>query len=131
MLRILTEDCDHVLLFTRADTIANGPLARKLGLSRDEVKSNLAWWSELGDLLCAHLEMDPKDLTDAATRRIYHYYLPVYYWVEKTVTAHKKSAKAAAPLVVRRSVGSHDCSFPPREHTRFLYTSLPHLLGLN
>uniref|UniRef100_A0A7S0QW87 Phosphoribulokinase/uridine kinase domain-containing protein n=1 Tax=Pyramimonas obovata TaxID=1411642 RepID=A0A7S0QW87_9CHLO len=86
--------------FALEDVIASGPLASKLGLSRDKVTSNLAWWKEMGDVLCAHLQMDPKDLTDAAKRRIYNYYLPVYYWVEKTLKTHKGATKDAAPLVI-------------------------------
>lgn len=95
-----TNQDDVVHASTLEDIIGNGPLTSKIGLSRDEVKKNIAWWSELGDVVCGHLGLDPKNLSDAATRRIYHYYLPVYYWMEKTVKEHKAASSNPAPLVI-------------------------------
>ena len=96
-----------VRLSSRSDIIGNGVLTLKLGLSRDEIKNHIAWWSELSDVVCGHLGLDPKNLSDAATRRIYHCYLAVYYWMEKTVKEHKAASSNPAPLVVRMSSFTH------------------------
>lgn len=42
-----------------------GPLLPKLGLKAAAVAEQLAWWTELGDVLCGTLGMDPSNLNAA------------------------------------------------------------------
>eukprot|EP00238_Polyblepharides_amylifera_P008322 CAMPEP_0196592082 /NCGR_PEP_ID=MMETSP1081-20130531/71727_1 /TAXON_ID=36882 /ORGANISM="Pyramimonas amylifera, Strain CCMP720" /LENGTH=336 /DNA_ID=CAMNT_0041915659 /DNA_START=52 /DNA_END=1062 /DNA_ORIENTATION=- len=78
--------------------VCEGPLVGKLGLSPEEVKENISWWKTLGDELCRHLTLDKDNLSDAESKRLFHYYLPVYHWFERTLMTHQQSSEK--PLVV-------------------------------
>jgi D-glycerate 3-kinase len=45
---------------------------------------------------------DPSQLSDVQRLRIYHYYLPVYFWCRAQIQAHKATGSSKA-LVVSRS----------------------------
>jgi hypothetical protein len=38
-------------------------------------------WLRLGAHVARHLQLDPNCLSEAAAVRVYHYYLPLYFWV--------------------------------------------------
>lgn len=48
-----------------AEFIAAGPLLSKVGLTAAAVAEQLSWWTELGDVLCGTLGMDPANLNAA------------------------------------------------------------------
>lgn len=85
--------------------VAAGPLAPVLRLGApDALEAALPGWERVGEKLCTLLGVAPGG-ADAATRaRVYHYYLPTYYWLLRRLEAHRAAhAGSAAPpaLVVR------------------------------
>mmetsp|Transcript_33837 Transcript_33837/g.100752 ORF Transcript_33837/g.100752 Transcript_33837/m.100752 type:complete len:328 (-) Transcript_33837:340-1323(-) len=60
---------------------------------------NLSEWLTLGKQLAKQLGVDHSAMDDIQRLRIYHYYLPVYFWCRSQVAAHK-AAGATTALVL-------------------------------
>lgn len=74
-----------------ADYILTGPLLDTCGLGAEHVKQHFDRWQTLGDRLADQLGFDKQNLSDVEKLRIYHYYLPVFFWSEKQLQSHKAS----------------------------------------
>ena len=88
-------------LATAADAeayAAAGPLALACGLADDGADARVDV-AAVGERICADLGFDAGALTEQQARRVYHYYVPVYAWVER-LRAAKRAAGDDAPLVV-------------------------------
>eukprot|EP00793_Prasinoderma_coloniale_P001272 PRCOL_00005044-RA len=77
---------------------AAGPLALACGLAGDGADARVDV-AAVGERICADLGFDAGALTEQQARRVYHYYVPVYAWVER-LRAAKRAAGDDAPLVV-------------------------------
>ncbi|KAI8466130.1 MAG: hypothetical protein J3K34DRAFT_454677 [Monoraphidium minutum] len=76
--------------------IAAGPLLRVCGLGPDHVAEHRATWECLGRRLAEQLGFDHDAMDDVQRLRVYHYYLPVYFWVDGQLQQHRAAAAAAA-----------------------------------
>lgn len=72
------------------------------GLASPSASVVLEDWLEAGIQLAKQMQMpeDPSQLSDVQRLRIYHYYLPVYFWCKGQIQAHKAAGSDKA-LVVR------------------------------
>ncbi|KAK9829318.1 hypothetical protein WJX72_005180 [[Myrmecia] bisecta] len=84
--------------------IMAGPLLQTCGLSQQEVREGLRFWVELGDVLISNLGFPGRDkLNEIQRMRIYHYYLPVYFWCRKQLERHRRDDPTGRPLVIGMS----------------------------
>lgn len=82
------------------DFIVQSPLLPSCGLSKAEVEKEWALWGELGDKVIASLGLPPANrLESAPKRRIFQYYLPVFFWARAQLAAHRARG-GAGPLVL-------------------------------
>ncbi|KXZ53368.1 hypothetical protein GPECTOR_7g1264 [Gonium pectorale] len=79
-----------------ADYILSGPLLASCGISPDSVRANVSEWERLGRQLATQLEFDHDHMDPVQRLRIYHYYLPVYWWVAAQLEAHRASGSDTA-----------------------------------
>ncbi|KAJ7526335.1 hypothetical protein O6H91_16G002300 [Diphasiastrum complanatum] len=63
--------------------ICEGPLLAKIGASRESVAENIDEWLSLGLKLSRILGFNELCLSESQKLRIYHYYVPVYFWCKK------------------------------------------------
>lgn len=84
------------------DFICSGPLLPKIGLSRDSVLESMDEWLELGLRLSRHLGFNELFLAEDERRRIYHYYVPVFFWCKKQLAQHRGqfTGEEVPPLVL-------------------------------
>ncbi|KAL2651747.1 hypothetical protein R1flu_019875 [Riccia fluitans] len=85
------------------DFICGGVLAKKVGATPERVAKDLEEWYQLGTQLAHFLKFDEDGLSEIEKTRIYHYYLPVFFWVRDQLEAHRSSFAPGAeipPLVV-------------------------------
>jgi len=61
---------------------------------------DLAAWSRLGKHVADFLHVDATALSPSQAARIYHYYLPVYFWVLRRIKAVAKSAPVRRPALI-------------------------------
>ncbi|GBF88798.1 hypothetical protein Rsub_01699 [Raphidocelis subcapitata] len=85
------------------DFICAGPLLDACGLAPDAVAADFAAWERLGRRMAQQLGFDHDGMDDTQRLRVYHYYLPVYFWVDAQMRQHKQrhaGAGSAPPLVL-------------------------------
>eukprot|EP00270_Netrium_digitus_P019203 TRINITY_DN7530_c0_g1_i1.p1 TRINITY_DN7530_c0_g1~~TRINITY_DN7530_c0_g1_i1.p1 ORF type:complete len:446 (-),score=102.11 TRINITY_DN7530_c0_g1_i1:294-1631(-) len=85
--------------------ISEGPILEKVGLKSEDVGRELDIWQEYGLELSKQLGFDTNALTDSQKRRIFHYYLPTFFWCLGELQHHQKtqnpnSDSASLPLVI-------------------------------
>lgn len=84
-----------------ADYTSSSPLLKSCGLSTSDIAASLTHWRSKGEEIANNLKF-PKTfeaLEEFQKRRIYQYYLPVYFWCQNQLSAHRASG-AVGPLVV-------------------------------
>lgn len=83
--------------------IASGPLLQSAGLPSPSTSDKMDEWLETGLRLAKQMQMpeDPTLLSDVQRLRIYHYYLPVYFWCRSQIEAHKATGSKQALMVSR------------------------------
>lgn len=79
-----------------AEYIATGPLLESCGLSAASVHSRAAEWLRLGQRMAVQLGFDHDHLDAVQKLRIYHYYLPVYFWCQGQLDAHRSAGNTTA-----------------------------------
>ncbi|XP_043700931.1 D-glycerate 3-kinase, chloroplastic [Telopea speciosissima] len=85
------------------DFICSGPLVEKLGLTTEMVESSIDKWLMLGGYLSRLLQFNELQLTIPQKTRIYHYYIPVFFWCEDQISKHNsmfKDKDEIPPLVI-------------------------------
>ena len=87
------------------DYICKGKLLVGCGLERGDVEAKFSEWLADGAFVAGNLGFDGTTLTECQAKRIYHYYLPVYYWVLQQLDAKSRDRSdinpVRRPLVVR------------------------------
>ncbi|GIL73541.1 hypothetical protein Vretimale_5245 [Volvox reticuliferus] len=76
--------------------IISGPLLNSCGISPEAVQANAAEWERLGRQLAVQLAFDHDNLDPIQKLRIYHYYLPVYWWVSQQLERHRREGHQTA-----------------------------------
>lgn len=85
------------------DFICSGPLIDKIGLTAEKVAESIDEWIEYGLRLCRLFQLNQLALNEAQKIRIYHYYIPVFFWCEQEISQHSskfKEEEEIPPLVV-------------------------------
>ncbi|KAG2438369.1 hypothetical protein HYH02_010824 [Chlamydomonas schloesseri] len=81
---------------TLVSYILEGPLLGSCGISEEGVRAAAGEWERLGRQLAAQLDFE-HDAMDAVQKlRIYHYYLPVYWWAAAQLEAHRAAGHKTA-----------------------------------
>lgn len=75
------------------DFICAGPLIKQLGLAPNTVSESIDKWLQCGLYLCRLFKLNELNLTIPQKVRIYHYYLPVFFWCEDQISLHKSKVK--------------------------------------
>ncbi|KAL4425715.1 hypothetical protein ABPG75_009731 [Micractinium tetrahymenae] len=86
-----------------AEFIRASPLLPSCGIPDEQVDTELGRWVELGAQVARNLGFPAIDrLEPAQKRRIFQYYLPVFFWCERQLLQHRAAAGggAAPPLVL-------------------------------
>ncbi|KAJ7564277.1 hypothetical protein O6H91_02G010900 [Diphasiastrum complanatum] len=78
--------------------ICQGHLFRKAGLSPESVAANLAEWQGLGLKLSQFLGFNPSECSASERQRIYHYYLPVFWWCKDQLSQHRSQFQNDEPI---------------------------------
>ncbi|XP_062008280.1 D-glycerate 3-kinase, chloroplastic isoform X1 [Rosa rugosa] len=83
--------------------ISSGPLMNNLGLAPEAVAESIDKWLAYGLHLCRLFQLNELDLSVPQKVRIYHYYLPVFFWCEDQISQHRsfyKDGEDIPPLVI-------------------------------
>lgn len=83
--------------------ICSGPLLPKMGLTEKDVSDSIDKWLQYGLHMCRLFQLNELFLTVPQKIRIYHYYVPVFFWCEDQIDKHKASYKEGddiPPIVV-------------------------------
>lgn len=75
------------------DFICSGPLIEQLGLTPNIVSEGIDKWLQYGLSLCRLFKLNELNLTIPQKARIYHYYLPVFFWCEDQISLQKSKVK--------------------------------------
>eukprot|EP00245_Coleochaete_scutata_P008308 TRINITY_DN2502_c1_g1_i2.p1 TRINITY_DN2502_c1_g1~~TRINITY_DN2502_c1_g1_i2.p1 ORF type:complete len:454 (+),score=79.77 TRINITY_DN2502_c1_g1_i2:196-1557(+) len=94
-LKDMESDLDADRLVLLQAFIREGPLITKVGLA-SEVKGKIREWAHLGQLLARQLGFDYSQMTPSQKKRIYHYYLPTFWWCMKQLDEFRAGKAAAA-----------------------------------
>lgn len=92
--------CDEI-----ADWAAQGPMLQQCGITSGDIKAQSHRWSELGRFLSTHLGLSDnmESLNEFDRKRVYHFYLPVFFYVEMQLDQHisdiQEQGVPARPLV--------------------------------
>ncbi|PSC67851.1 hypothetical protein C2E20_8522 [Micractinium conductrix] len=84
------------------DFIRASPLLPSCGISGAQVEADAGRWVELGGRVMANLGLPPlAQLAAEDKRRVFQYYLPVFFWCEHQLEQHRAAAGAGStPLVL-------------------------------
>lgn len=84
-----------------ADYISASPLLASCGISATNLTADLSQWKAKGEEIAKNLNFsfDFTSLEEFQKRRIYQYYLPVYFWCQKQLAAHRATG-TKSPLVI-------------------------------
>ena len=84
-----------------AEYISASPLLPSCGLSSSDIAASLPQWRSKGEEIARNLKFANtfESLEEFQKSRIYQYYLPVYFWCQDQLNAHRASG-ASGPLVV-------------------------------
>ncbi|PRW59300.1 D-glycerate 3- chloroplastic [Chlorella sorokiniana] len=83
------------------DFICASPLLTSCGIDRAQVEAEAARWLELGSRVISSLGLQPfGQLLPAQKRRIFQYYLPVFFWCEAQLRQHRGQPGTSGPLVL-------------------------------
>lgn len=84
--------------------IAASPLLPSTGLSLDRISDDLPEWISLSKVLARSLGFDSEEDSDRWSKsqrsRVFHYYLPVFFWIRAQLEEKRRSSSSTAPLVV-------------------------------
>eukprot|EP00208_Stichococcus_sp_RCC1054_P005537 CAMPEP_0206147512 /NCGR_PEP_ID=MMETSP1473-20131121/33672_1 /ASSEMBLY_ACC=CAM_ASM_001109 /TAXON_ID=1461547 /ORGANISM="Stichococcus sp, Strain RCC1054" /LENGTH=349 /DNA_ID=CAMNT_0053544469 /DNA_START=280 /DNA_END=1329 /DNA_ORIENTATION=- len=74
-----------------AEYSAQGPLLKQCGLQAETIRSDPARWVDLGQVLSTNLGLSDgwNALSEFDRKRVYQYYLPVFFYVEQQLAQHK------------------------------------------
>lgn len=78
-----------------------GPLVESCGISSEEATKNIEEVYLLGRKLSKQLLFDPENLSEVEKLRVYHYYIPVYFWCLKQVESKSKPVVVGVYLALR------------------------------
>lgn len=91
----------HAVEEELVDFICASPLLPSCGIDRAQVEADVARWLELGSQVIANLGLQPVgQLLPAQKRRIFQYYLPVFFWCEAQLRQHRTQPGTSGPLVL-------------------------------
>ncbi|GLI64652.1 hypothetical protein VaNZ11_007980 [Volvox africanus] len=76
--------------------IQSGPLLTSCGIASEAVEAHAEEWERLGRQLAVQLAFDHENLDPIQKLRIYHYYLPVYWWVSRQLEQHRREGHQTA-----------------------------------
>lgn len=84
------------------DYICKGPLLAAACITPAQVQQDLGTWQKLGQQLALQLGFNHDSMDDTQKLRIYHYYLPVFFWIKQQLQEHKQKhqGQTAPPLVL-------------------------------
>eukprot|EP00200_Dunaliella_tertiolecta_P002230 CAMPEP_0202351190 /NCGR_PEP_ID=MMETSP1126-20121109/7943_1 /ASSEMBLY_ACC=CAM_ASM_000457 /TAXON_ID=3047 /ORGANISM="Dunaliella tertiolecta, Strain CCMP1320" /LENGTH=376 /DNA_ID=CAMNT_0048943275 /DNA_START=154 /DNA_END=1284 /DNA_ORIENTATION=- len=82
-----------------AEYITKGPILARCGISPESVHTNLTSWVQLGEQLAKQLGFNHDNMDAVQKLRVYHYYLPVYFWCTQQLRLHKESGAKTALVV--------------------------------
>lgn len=99
------QQCKEAVDISLADYICQGPLLRRAGIAESTVRENISDWQLLGEKLAKQLKFDADGLSDSEKLRIYHYYLPTFFWCRQQLQLHQSSSPLttgarASPLMI-------------------------------
>ncbi|KAL6144757.1 hypothetical protein ACLB2K_055447 [Fragaria x ananassa] len=83
--------------------ISSGPFMNSLGLTPEGVAESIDKWLAYGLHLCRLFQLNELDLSFPQKVRLYHYYLPVFFWCEDQISQHRsqyKDGEDIPPLVI-------------------------------
>ncbi|XP_034197239.1 D-glycerate 3-kinase, chloroplastic [Prunus dulcis] len=83
--------------------ICSGPLINKLGLTPEAVAESVDKWLSYGLHLCRLFQLNELYLTEPQKVRLYHYYIPVFFWCDDQISQHRslyKDGEDIPPLVI-------------------------------
>ncbi|CAN6570640.1 unnamed protein product [Malus baccata var. baccata] len=83
--------------------ICSGPLIDKLGLTPEAVAESIDKWLSYGLHLCRLFQLNELYLNEPQKVRLYHYYIPVFFWCEDQISQHRslyKDGNDIPPLVI-------------------------------
>lgn len=84
--------------------ICSGPLLQRMGFTTESVADGIDKWLLCGGYLCRLFGMNELRLTVPEKARVYHFYVPVFFWCEQQIERHALSfgdaEEVAPPLVV-------------------------------
>lgn len=76
--------------------ILSGPLLGSCNITEASVRSNASEWERLGRRLASQLQFDHDAMDPVQKLRIYHYYLPVYWWCRHQLELHRQQGNSTA-----------------------------------
>ncbi|XP_047341087.1 D-glycerate 3-kinase, chloroplastic-like [Impatiens glandulifera] len=83
--------------------ISSGPLLEKMGFTSESVAESIDKWLQYGLYLCRLFRLNELYLNLPQKIRLYHYYIPVFLWIEQQIADHSSSfddGEEVPPLVV-------------------------------
>lgn len=101
--------------------ICSGPLINKLGLTPEAVAESVDKWLSYGLHLCRLFQLNELYLTEPQKVRLYHYYIPVFFWCDDQISQHRslyKDGEDIPPLVVHHFYSNYPLFFGT---LKFLY----------
>ncbi|XP_066309422.1 D-glycerate 3-kinase, chloroplastic-like [Miscanthus floridulus] len=69
--------------------ICSGPLADRIGHTKEKVADSIDWWLRCGVQVARLLRLDEFQLSEAEKARVYQFYIPVFLWCEDQVIEHR------------------------------------------
>lgn len=84
--------------------ISSSPLLPSTGLTPEGIRASLPEWSrlaeELATSLCFPSPRNRERWTKQQSSRVFHYYLPVLFWIRAQLELKRKESPSSEPLVV-------------------------------
>ncbi|XP_074564738.1 D-glycerate 3-kinase, chloroplastic [Curcuma longa] len=71
------------------DFICAGPLMKQLGFTAETVAESIDNWITNGVRLCQLFRLNDLSLSPPEKARIYHYYVPVFFWCQEQLKRHR------------------------------------------
>jgi len=79
--------------------ICEGPLLHSCGITPLSVHTDISKWEQIGEQLAKQMGFNHELMDTVQKLRVYHYYLPVYFWCESQLITHRASG-LQQPLVI-------------------------------
>ncbi|GLC45781.1 hypothetical protein PLESTB_001156700 [Pleodorina starrii] len=118
--------CQSTTASDLVDYITSGPILSSCGITAESVRANAGEWERLGRQLAVQLAFDYDHMDPVQRLRIYHYYLPVYWWVSQQLEQHRREGnKTALVLGISAPQGCGKTTIVEQLEALFNWTGRP------